>query len=787
MAKQTRKRTVRRRKSSSGTLKTRLSSWWVKPLLIVMGVSSVALISAVFFLDYWVQGKFEGTRWSMPARVFARPLELYAGACVSQSTLKAELKALNYRFTDRTQEPGSASITNNHAWLHTRGFKFWDGEEPERLVEVGFSEDCVESITEGNVSVPLIRLEPLDVGSIYPGDHEDRVLVKLDSIPAKLIAGLISVEDKEFFFHSGISIKGVLRAIWVNWKAGAYVQGGSTITQQLVKNFYLSGERSLWRKAVEATMALLLELHYSKDEILETYLNEIYLGQAGNKAIHGAGLASQFYFGQDLRSLRLHETSLLVALIKGPSYFSPRKHPGRAIKRRNAVIDAMFADSHVTLKQAESAKRQPLNVIDKPRYHNDRFPAYLDLVKRQLRRDYKAEQLKSEGLQIFTNLDPLLQKQAEKSLQLKTENLIRELPSTAQKLQGAIIVSHVDTGELLAIVGDVDPKYAGFNRALDAHRPVGSLIKPAIVLTALTADKGYTLASVLKDEAFSIEAKDGDVWTPRNFDDESHGDVLLVDALAFSHNQASAKLGLDIGTKEVIKTLRLLGVESPLMDYPSLLLGAVELSPLQIADMYQTIASNGFRMPLRTIRDVMDQAGEPLSRYPLQIEQVLPGDKTYLLQNGLQQVMSRGTGKSAYHYIPKEFNVAGKTGTSNDLRDSWFVGYSGNYLATVWLGHDDNSPTAFTGGGGALQVWSHFMQHVPAEPLSLSPPAGTEFHWIDKSTGRLVSGACEWSVYLPFLINSTPQQRASCELRGDDVQDSVEPNGVMGWMKQWFE
>jgi penicillin-binding protein 1B len=613
--------------------------------------------------------------------------------------------------------------------------------------------------------VDLLRLDPPLIGSFYTSRNEDRVLVKLSGVPSFLTKALITIEDRDFYSHHGITLRGIARALWANIRAGRTVQGGSTLTQQLVKNYFLSNERSLSRKVNEVIMALLLELHYSKDDIVESYMNEVYLGQDGKRAIHGFGLASHFYFQRPLKKLGIDQLARLVGLVKGPSYYDPRRHPDRALRRRNLVLSEMARRGLIPKSVARRASRRRLGVVPYRRSSLARYPAFMDLVRRQLRRDYREDDLTSEGLRIFTTLDPHIQETAERELSLRIGALERGYRLPRGKLQGAVVITRTGNAEVLAVVGDRRVRYAGFNRALDAVRQVGSLIKPAVYLTALTASKGFTLATLISDDPVRIKTPKGDIWQPGNYDHRNHGDVPLYLSLVHSYNVSTVRLGMELGAEAVISTLRKLGIRRYVPAYPSLFLGVARLSPIEVTQMYQTLAGGGFRTPVRSIRAVLDKYSKPLSRYPLTVEKVFDPVPVYMIVRTMQEVVRQGTAKSANAIIGKPLNAAGKTGTTDDLRDSWFAGFSGNYLAVVWLGADDNSSTRLTGATGAMRIWAHIMRETGARPLRLTPPPGVREAWIDPVTGKLTDSGCETATRLPFIKGTEPKVSVKCRSR----------------------
>lgn len=733
---------------------------------IVLGVSCVlaglALAGYVLWVDYEVRQQFEGKRWQVPARIYARPLALYPGAGMDPVALEAELRVAGYQ-PGSSARPGEYLRRGNSIEVNLRAFRFWDGLEPQRRLTVDLAGGKVVGIRDQRDSVALVRFEPALIGRIYPQHGEDRVLVRLNEVPPVFVKALLSVEDRGFYRHLGVSFRSILRALWANLRAGQTVQGGSTITQQLAKNFFLTPERTLRRKLNEALIALLLEIHYGKAEILEAYLNEVYLGQQGRRAVHGFGLASSYYFGRRLDELEIHEVALLVAMVRGPSYYDPRKHPRRTKLRRNRVLDTMAAQGAISDAGLRAAKARPLGILQHSPSGQTRFPAFMDLVWRQLRRDYRDADLRSEGLQIFTTLDPLLQRRAESAL---AANIPRfEARSGSLKpgmLQGAVILTDAGNAEVLAVVGGRDPREPGFNRALDARRPIGSLVKPAVYLAALEHPDRFTLISELEDAPVRLKDRRGQIWSPKNYDGTTHGRVPLYQGLAQSYNLATVNLGLEVGVGRVVNALKRLGVEQEIAPYPSVLLGSVELSPVEVAQVYQTIAGGGFRTPLRAIREVTDARGQPLNRYPLTVEQSVAPGPAYLLNFALQAVMREGTGRSAYQTLPTSLNVAGKTGTTDDLRDSWFAGFTGNHLAVVWLGRDDNRPTGLSGAGGALQVWSKLVAGI-RNTKGVSPPVPENVLWAAVDGNRPNSG-CQDGRTLPFVRGSDRRTRPCREI-----------------------
>lgn len=741
-------------------------------LLTLALAGAFALFVYVGYLDYSVREQFEGKRWALPARVYASPVELYAGLGYGPKNLEDLLVQLHYRQDAKLAGEGAYFIKAGQIGLKTRAFNFGDNEQPSRQVNIHFAGGTISSIVDAATGsdIAILRMEPVQIGSFYPTRKEDRTLIKLEDAPPALVQGLLSTEDRDFYHHFGISPKGIARAMWSNLKAGGMVQGGSTITQQLVKNFFLHPKRTLRRKLKEVLMSFILEYRYSKDEILEAYLNEIFLGQDGASAVHGFGSASEFYFGQSVKTLNLPQVATLVALVRGPSEYDPRRHPERTLERRNLVLDSMAAEGYISAQQASDAKKQPLSVATVIHRSANRYPAFIDLVKRQLRQEYKEEDLTSEGLRIVTTLDTRVQDILEQAIANKLKKL--EKSPKSNDLESAAIVTRRDSGEIVALAGARDATDTGFNRALDAVRPIGSLIKPVVYLTALEYPDRYTIITPVADTRLEIPAEKGKTWSPDNYDHHEHGIVPLHTALTNSYNMATVRIGMDIGLNRIVTNLRNMGVNRKIEQYPSMLLGASPLTPLEVTQVYQTLAGDGFATPLRSIRAVNAADGKALQSYPLTVRQVVDPAATYITNSILQDVMRIGTGRSAYNYMPATMNLVGKTGTTNEMRDSWFAGFSGDYLSVVWVGRDDNKSTGLTGGSGALQVWAETMRQISTQSVQLAPPDNVGMKWIDSATGWLTTEDCPGASLMPFVEGSEPQEYSDCG--GSPALDATE-------------
>jgi len=701
----------------------------------------LAAVAALWIthLDRVVTREFQGRLWSIPARVYAAPLELYVGAPVSANDLEQELRGLHYRRGDPAAGPGIYQRVGNAFDIQSRRVRFIDELRSPERVSIHADNAAVTGMRlASGEDLPVFRLDPPVIGSVFPIHGEDRLVVAPADVPPLLRSGIKLIEDRRFDEHHGVDFYGVLRASWANLRAGRVVQGGSTLTQQLVKNYFLSDEQTFGRKATEAVMAMRIEAHYSKEDILVAYLNEVYLGQDGARAIHGFGLGSQYYFAKPLGELEPAELALLIGLVKGPSLYDPRKHPDRALARRNLVLKEL-AEAH--LIDAQTAKRALASPLGLRPPGGTYVPAYIDLVRRHLKRDYAEADLAAAGLAVYTSLDLHAQAAAERALTQNLQRLDARAHVRTEHLEGAVIVVEPNSGDVVAVVGGRDVDASGFNRALDARRPIGSLVKPAVYLTALESGR-YTAASLIEDAPIELKLADGSVWAPQNFERQVYGQVPLARARAESMNLATVRLGLDLGLPKVAATLQELGLESAPALNPSLLLGTVEMSPLEVVQVYTTLADGGFRTRLRAVRAVLDEQGRPLKSFKVQVEAVAPPAAVYELDRMLMLVPTHGTARDAAAHLPHGLVIAGKTGTSSDTRDSWFAGFTGSYLSVVWVGYDDSRETGLTGAAGALPVWADTMASL--KPLSFDPvaPETVEERWIGFNDGLETTATC---------------------------------------------
>ena len=753
--KQTRKTTKRPVKRRSSTVNKSASKgiirWLFFGLLIVF-------TGYLYFLDQQLTQRFEGRIWQLPAHVYSRPLELFVGKNISVQQLKFELGYLKYRKIDQLpQQFAQYRQWNNTFEIKTREFVFWDGKEPAHTIRVAIEDNKVSELIDiyKNQSADLVRFDAGYLTGIFPSHAQDRVLLKLDDVPDMFITMLLLIEDRRFFSHWGIDPRSIARALAANIYSGRTVQGGSTLTQQLVKNLFLTQDKTLTRKINEAFMSLLLEFHYDKKLILETYLNEIYLGQDGRRAIHGFGLASQFYFGKALKNLSLDEMAVMVGMVKGASFYNPERNPDNALERRNIVLNIMQQSALITARQYEILSNKPVATVKHA--SSGLYPAFIDAVKLQLQQDYQAEDLRSEGLRVFTTLDPYIQFKTEQAIKTTLPKL-----SKSKDLQAAAVVVSPLNGDVLAVVGDRNPTYKGFNRAINASRQVGSLMKPVVYLTALEAGAGYTLATMLDDSELIYKERNQQDWQPQNYDKQYHGEVTLYESLLKSYNIPAVRTALDVGLDKVVTTLSALGSRQKIPALPSLALGAVNMSPMEMVSIYQTLSTNGFHNPLRSVFAVLDKDRQPLERYSLDVDNQVNPESVALINSALIDVTKYGTARHLSNNL--DIQVAGKTGTSDDLRDSWFAGFSGDVVTVVWTGFDDNRPTALTGSSGAMKIWQKLMKDVAYKPYLLPEMLALQKYWIDGKNGLLAEKGCENALQLSFIKGTQPKQHSSdCE------------------------
>jgi penicillin-binding protein 1B len=732
---------------------------WVRiPFWLVAGTALGFLGPYLIYLDTQVRARFDDLSWDLPSRVYARPLELKVGTPMNPKALAIELDAARYTKASDAKLPGTFASNGDRFVVARRSFADAEGREPAKRFTVTMTNGAVASLVDDhNAPLDRARLDPARIATLYGAEQEERRVVKLEQLPPLMVAGLQAVEDRDFKHHHGINVVSILRAMLSNVAAGHVVQGGSTLTQQLVKNLFLDRGQRYSRKINEALISLIIEARYDKKRILEAYMNEVFLGQQGGQAVHGFAAASEFYFGREPRELTTPEIALLVGLVQGPSLYDPRRHKDLATARRDLVLNEFYETGLIDDATLASARAAPLSVLESSGLQSNRAPAFLDFVHAQLERDYASDELQRAGLSIYTTLSPSTQALAEQAMAQTLDALGKKQP----ELQGALVVTGVHDGEVQALIGARDANDPGFDRALEAKRPIGSLIKPFVYLVALAQPQTYSLATLLDDSTVDLVQPNGQHWTPQNDDHETHGRVPMIDALAHSYNLATVHLGMSLGVEKVRGLLQSFGMNEDINPNPSLLLGAVDLSPVEVAQMYQYFAADGHAVPLRSVRGVLDAQGKPLKQYTVKSgagDYVAPAR---LVTYAMQAVTTIGTAHAISERGLGTLHAAGKTGTSDSQRDSWFAGFTGSQLAVVWIGRDDNKPNGLWGATGALQAWIALFQNLPTSALQASSD-GLETAWIDPESGQRTQEKCEGARQMPFIAGHVPSDTEHC-------------------------
>ena len=691
MSSKTKKKTTKRSKKPNGFI-LRTLLWLSSGFIIGL------CVPWYFYLQFVVNSLFVEYNWSIPSSVYARELNLYNGKEISLKAIQYELLQLGYHKSNSSNSVGTFVQTNNTFKIHTKGFNFYDGREKPRVVQFDYYNGSIQ-----NSSVPIIRLEPLLIGQFYSSNFENRQPIPITQVPNTMVMGLQAVEDRSFNQHPGVDVLGVLRAIIRNAISGKIVQGGSTVTQQLIKNRLRYNKKSWLRKINEAIAALMLEKKFDKGKIIENYFNEIYWGQKGPIAIHGIKQAAHYYFSKDPSQLSISEQALLIGVIKGPSWYHPIKHKQRAISRRNIVLNSWYQTSVITKQQWLIAKKTPLNIHFNTAFADSNYRDFLSLVKKQLNESIKSQELNTKGLRIFTTLNPFIQQQLANTLQTQTDSL-------AKNIQSAALVSNAQTGEVLAIKGDKN-KTSYYNRTLLSKRQIGSLIKPFVYLAALEQLPEFNLSTLIADSPVKVKLKQGKYWQPKNYDGKSLGAIPAQTALIQSRNQATVNLGLQIGVGTFVKYLKKLGLNIIRSKHPSVFLGATELTPYEVSNLYLILASNNTANQLISIRQVVDKNNKLIRQTKHTKNIHINPNALAQIREALHQITISGTAaKLTYHYGFD--SLYGKTGTSNQGKNSWFVGFNKDYLATFWVGNDDNKPTPLTGSSGALVLWANWLRSL---------------------------------------------------------------------------
>ncbi|MDH2999915.1 penicillin-binding protein 1B [Chelonobacter oris] len=765
-------------------------------LMFGLKVGFTALCCTVFYLIYLdgqIRSKMDGKLWQLPAEVYGRIENIRQSDAPTLDSIKNRLLDNGYRQTNLLGTPGDFKIEDETIVMIRRAFPFPDHAEPQRVLRLRFKQDKLSVIEDlvNRRAVDEFRFDPKLIAMLQ-SNNEDRLATPLHQYPRLLIDTLLLIEDRRFYEHDGVSLLGITRALITNIQAGQTVQGGSTLTQQLVKNLFLSNERSLSRKVNEALMAVLMDASYDKNRILETYLNEVYLAQDGDTQIHGFALASQFFFGRPVQEISLDQIALLVGMVKGPSLYNPWRNPNNALQRRNVVLKAMLEHAIIDQKLYQLLSERPLGVQTRGSI-NKAQPAFMQLLQQDLQQqlgETKANNL--SGARIFTTLDSHKQRAAEQALINAVQQL--KLKQKIGDLESAMVIADYRNGAVLAMVGGVQTKYAGFNRALRSQRQIGSLVKPSVYLAALSDPETFRLNTAVENRPLTIKIKGSADWQPRNYDNKFSGSVMLVDALARSLNVPTVNIGMKVGLDKIIDVQQAMGWDQiKIPKVPAMLLGSYSISPYDVTKLYQVIANDGKKIALSSIEGVFLRNGEAVYQRAFTPEQVVPEEAAIQTLYAMQQAVERGTGRRLQQDFAR-YRLAGKTGTTNDARDTWFVGIDGENVTTVWLGRDNNGKTGLTGASGALTVYQDYLRLIPPTRLNLSKSetiqwiginsyggwhcAGTRTIpvWINKNQNFCVSSAQVASGANPTTNAPTPSAvRAQIE-KQQSVWDALDLN-----------
>ncbi|MGP3593575.1 bifunctional glycosyl transferase/transpeptidase [Vagococcus sp. WN89Y] len=789
------------RKAKGKGRKPRGKRGWFWLLLKICIVLAVLCAIYGVYLDQKIRSRIDGKVWQLPAAVYGRMVNLEPDMAISKNEMVKLLEATQYRQVTKMTRPGEFTVQAKTIEMIRRPFDFPDSKEGQVRARLTFDGDRLETIEnmENDRQFGFFRLDPRLITMLSSPNGEQRLFVPRSGFPDLLVDTLLATEDRHFYEHDGISFYSIGRAMLANLTAGRTVQGASTLTQQLVKNLFLSSERSYWRKANEAYMALIMDARYSKDRILELYMNEVYLGQSGDNEIRGFPLASLYYFGRPVEELSLDQQALLVGMVKGASIYNPWRNPKLALERRNLVLRLLQQQQVIDQELYDMLSARPLGVQPRGGVISPQ-PAFMQMVRQELQAKLGDKVKDLSGVKIFTTFDSVAQDAAEKAAVEGIPALIKQ--RKLSDLETAMVVVDRFSGEVRAMVGGANPQFAGYNRAMQARRSIGSLAKPATYLTALSQPNSYRLNTWIADAPISLRLPNGQVWSPQNDDRRFSGQVMLVDALTRSMNVPTVNLGMAVGLPAVTETWLKLGApKNQLTGMPSMLLGALNLTPIEVAQAFQTIASGGNRAPLSALRSVIAEDGTVLYQSFPQAERAVPAQAAYLTLWTMQQVIQRGTGRQLGAKYPG-LHLAGKTGTTNNNVDTWFAGIDGREVTITWVGRDNNQPTKLYGASGAMAIYQRYLANQSPIPLDLTPPEDITTLGVD-DMGNFVCGGggvrmlpvwttnpdvlCQQSQPQPQNGNPFDQSSPTQQQPGQQQPPQEEKSdGVAGWIKDMF-
>ena len=774
--------------------------FWLLLKLFIVFVVLIAIYGV--YLDQKIRSRIDGKVWQLPAAVYGRMVNLEPDMSISKNEMVKLLQATQYRQVTKMTRPGEFTVQAKSIEMIRRPFDFPDSKEGQVRARLTFDGDRLETIEnmDNDRQFGFFRLDPRLITMLSSANGEQRLFVARNGFPDLLVDTLLATEDRHFYEHDGISLYSIGRAVLANLTAGRTVQGASTLTQQLVKNLFLSSERSYWRKANEAYMAVLMDARYSKDRILELYMNEVYLGQSGDNEIRGFPLASLYYFGRPVEELSLDQQALLVGMVKGASIYNPWRNPKLALERRNLVLRLLQQQQVIDQELYDMLSARPLGVQPRGGVISPQ-PAFMQLVRQELQSKLGDKVKDLSGVKIFTTFDSVAQDAAEKAA-------VEGIPALKKQrklsdLETAMVVVDRNSGEVRAMVGGAEPQFAGYNRAMQARRSIGSLAKPATYLTALSQPNQYRLNTWIADAPISLRQPNGQVWSPQNDDKQFSGQVMLVDALTRSMNVPTVNLGMSLGLPAIVDTWQKLGVaKDQLHPVPAMILGALNLTPIEVAQAFQTIASGGNRAPLSALRSVIAEDGSVLYQSFPQAERAVPAQAAYMTLWTMQQVVQRGTGRQLGAKYPG-LHLAGKTGTTNNNVDTWFAGIDGREVVITWVGRDNNQPTKLYGASGAMSIYQRYLANQSPVPLNLVAPEDIVDMGVDSSGNFICGGGvrtlpvwttnpdalCQQSqpeepTGNPFDQSSQPQQPQ--QQQPQQQEEKKDSDGVAGWIKDMF-
>lgn len=774
--------------------------FWLLLKLFIVFVVLIAIYGV--YLDQKIRSRIDGKVWQLPAAVYGRMVNLEPDMSISKNEMVKLLQATQYRQVTKMTRPGEFTVQAKSIEMIRRPFDFPDSKEGQVRARLTFDGDRLETIEnmDNDRQFGFFRLDPRLITMLSSANGEQRLFVARNGFPDLLVDTLLATEDRHFYEHDGISLYSIGRAVLANLTAGRTVQGASTLTQQLVKNLFLSSERSYWRKANEAYMAVLMDARYSKDRILELYMNEVYLGQSGDNEIRGFPLASLYYFGRPVEELSLDQQALLVGMVKGASIYNPWRNPKLALERRNLVLRLLQQQQVIDQELYDMLSARPLGVQPRGGVISPQ-PAFMQMVRQELQSKLGDKVKDLSGVKIFTTFDSVAQDAAEKAA-------VEGIPALKKQrklsdLETAMVVVDRNTGEVRAMVGGAEPQFAGYNRAMQARRSIGSLAKPATYLTALSQPNQYRLNTWIADAPISLRQPNGQVWSPQNDDKQFSGQVMLVDALTRSMNVPTVNLGMALGLPAITETWQKLGVpKDQLHPVPAMILGALNLTPIEVAQAFQTIASGGNRAQLSALRSVIAEDGSVLYQSFPQAERAVPAQAAYMTLWTMQQVVQRGTGRQLGAKYPG-LHLAGKTGTTNNNVDTWFAGIDGREVVITWVGRDNNQPTKLYGASGAMSIYQRYLANQSPVPLNLVAPEDIVDMGVDGSGNFICGGGmrtlpvwttnpdslCQQSqpeqpTGNPFDQSSQPQQPQ--QQQPQQQNEKKDSDGVAGWIKDMF-